>query len=769
MATELGKAYVQIIPSAKGIAGTISSELSGEVGSAGEAAGLQLVGKLKGVIGAAAIGTFLADSISNGAEFDKAISQVAATMGLSMDEMAQQVGTVDLAWGTFSGNLSEYAQEMGANTAFSASQSAEALNYMALAGYDVQTSMEMLPNVLNLAAAGAMDLGLASDMVTDTQTALGLDIARTTQLVDEMAKTASTTNTSVTQLGDAMLTIGATARNLSDGFFTLESGEQLAYDGTQSLSMALGVLADNGIKGSEGGTHLRNMIMSLTSPTDKASATMEALGLQIYDTNGEMRPFISILGDMNIALDEMTEEEKTNAIATIFNKTDIASVNALLGTSEDRWLEVGQAILGAEGAAQQMADTQLDNLAGDVTLFKSALEGVQIAVSNFVAPALREVVQLGSGLLSGITTALQSGDMSGLLAVGQDIVQMVADGIEQAPQKYLMLLQMVQGIASSIGEALPGLLETGTSMVQGVLDGITANLPSILNEGITIITNIANGILINLPMLITTAGQLITSFATFLMTNFPLIMQKGMELIFNLVNGIIANLPQIVASVTKVIFTFIATIVQNLPQIYKEGIILLGKLIAGIITTIPKLIVAAVKIITDFKQQFDEFDWVQIGIDILLGIRDGIMAAVGEVIDAAKAAAESIWTAVKNVFQISSPSKLMAYAGEMIDAGLAVGIIDNKGMVENAMASLGNSAVSSLQVSASYGDFETTEQSNRIDTLVDMLSDYLPVIASGENQKVVLEADAGRMFRVMQRESVRNTTLVGTNAVLAST
>jgi hypothetical protein len=416
-----------------------------------------------------------------------------------------------------------------------------------------------------------------------------------------------------------------------------------------------------------------------------------------------------------------------------------------------------------------MADTQLDNLAGDVTLFKSALEGVQIAVSDFVAPALREVVQLGSGLLSGITTALQSGDMSGLLAVGQDIVQMVADGIEQAPQKYLMLLQMVQGIASSIGEALPGLLETGTSMVQGVLDGITANLPSILNEGITIITNIANGILINLPMLITTAGQLITSFATFLMTNFPLIMQKGMELIFNLVNGIIANLPEIIASVTKVIFTFITTIGQNLPQIYKEGITLLGKLIAGIITTIPKLIVAAVKIITDFKQQFDEFDWVEIGINILLGIRDGILAAISEVINAAKEAAGAIWSSFKEFFDFGSPSKLMAYAGEMLDAGLARGIVDNRGMVDNAMASLGNSAVSSLQVSANYGTFETNEQSTQIDALIDMLGDYLPVIASGENQKVVLEADAGRMFRVMQRESVRNTTLVGTNAVLAST
>ena len=198
-ATEIGKAYVQIIPKAEGISGAITSELGGEAEKAGNGAGLKLVGALKGVIGAAAIGKFLGDSITTGMDFDKSISQVAATMGLTMDEMKAQVGEVSTAFGDFSGNLREYAQFMGANTAFSASQAADALNYMALAGYDVQTSMDMLPNVLNLAAAGGMELATASDMITDASSALGLSLDETALMVDKMAKAASKSNTSVTK------------------------------------------------------------------------------------------------------------------------------------------------------------------------------------------------------------------------------------------------------------------------------------------------------------------------------------------------------------------------------------------------------------------------------------------------------------------------------------------------------------------------------------------------------------------------------------------
>lgn len=720
MATELGKAYVQIIPSAKGISSAISSELGGGAGAAGTTAGLALVSKLKGVIAAAGIGKFLSDSISTGAEFDKSISQVAATMGLTTQEMAQQVGTVDLAWGEFSGNLREYAQEMGANTAFSASQSAEALNYMALAGYDVQTSMEMLPNVLNLAAAGSIDLAYASDMVTDTQTALGLSTERTAQLVDEMAKTASTTNTSVSQLGEAMLQIGATARDLSGGFIEMENGETLAYDSTQSLSMALGVLADNGIKGAEGGTHLRNMIMSLTSPTDQAAAAMETLGVDVYDADGTMRPFISILGDLNHSMDDLTDAEKTNIISTIFNKTDIASVNALLGTSEERWTEIGAAIVGAEGAAQAMADTQLDNLAGDVTLFQSALEGVKIALSDAVTPALREVVQLGSELMTAITSALTEGDMSGLANIGQTIIQAISDSLANAPQRYLMLLKVVEGMMESLQTALPGLLETGVSMIQGILDGITESLPMILDEGFSVISNLANGILESIPELVTAAGDIISQFVDFIMVNLPTIMDAGVKLLLNLVNGIIDNLPEIVKSVMEIITKIITTIVANLPSILQQGIEIVGKLASGLIKAIPKVIMAIPQIITSIVNAFAQFNWLKIGSDILEGIKRGILGAISSVVNAAKEAAESIWNAVKGFFDIGSPSKLMAYAGEMVDAGLAEGITDNQKIVNKAMDGMKENLSTELQMPSNFGELNTAQSSNNGNLTINM-------------------------------------------------
>ena len=137
--------------------------------------------------GTAAVGGFAAASISAGADFDAAMAQVGATMLKTTQEMENEVGSVDTSFGQFSGNLREFAQFLGQNTAFSATEAAEALNYMALAGYNTQQSMDMLPNVLSLAAAGGFDLARASDMITDTQTAFGISAERTTQMVDEMA------------------------------------------------------------------------------------------------------------------------------------------------------------------------------------------------------------------------------------------------------------------------------------------------------------------------------------------------------------------------------------------------------------------------------------------------------------------------------------------------------------------------------------------------------------------------------------------------------
>ena len=347
----------------------------GEAGSKVESFGngVTNAGKRVSVASAAVTGLGVA-SVKTAADFESSMSQVQATMGITKDSMSkldgQSVNTMDA--------LSDLAKEMGAKTAFSASECAEALNYLALAGYDTQEMADTLPTVLNLAAAGGLDLASASDMVTDAMSALGMKTSDANKMVDQMAKTASSTNTSVGQLGEGILTIGATAKTVKGG--------------TAELNTALGILANNGIKGAEGGTHLRNVILSLQNPTDKAAAQMEALGVSVFDSQGNVRSLNDILGDLNKSMDGMTAEEKANIISKIFNKTDLSSVNALLANTGDTWDELQTSIENSGGAAQQMADTQLDNLSGQLTILKSAVEGFAISIGETLMPMVKNIV-----------------------------------------------------------------------------------------------------------------------------------------------------------------------------------------------------------------------------------------------------------------------------------------------------------------------------------------------------------------------------------------
>lgn len=314
-------------------------------------------------------------AVKTTADFDSSMSQVQATMGITKDSMSDlngaSVNTMDA--------LRDLAKEMGASTAFSAGECADAMNYLPLAGYSTQEIYDTLPTVLNLAAADGIDLASASDMVTDAMSALGMETSEADTMVDQMAKTASSTNTSVAQLGEGILTIGATAKSIKGG--------------TAELNTALGILANNGIKGAEGGTHLRNVILSLQNPTDKAAATMDSLGVSVYDSEGNMRSMNDILGDLNTSMEGMTAQEKANIISQIFNKTDLSAVNALLANTGDTWDSLQQSIVDSGGAAQQMADTQLDNLSGQLTLLKSALEGLAISFGEILMPAIRAIVE----------------------------------------------------------------------------------------------------------------------------------------------------------------------------------------------------------------------------------------------------------------------------------------------------------------------------------------------------------------------------------------
>ena len=382
-------------------------------------------------------------AVATAANFESSMSQVQATMGITKDSMStvngETVNTMD--------TLSALAKQMGSETAFSASECAEALNYLALAGYNTQEMCDTLPTVLNLAAAGGIDLASASDMVTDAMSALGMGTDEATTMVDQMAKTSSTTNTSVAQLGDAILTIGATAKSVKGG--------------TAELNTALGILANNGIKGAEGGTHLRNVILSLQNPTDKAAASMEQLGVDVYDSEGNMRSLNDVLGDLNTSMDGMTSAEKSNIIATIFNKTDLAAVNALLANTGESWDTLQQSITESGGAAQQMADTQLDNLQGQLTILKSALEGLAISIGELLMPVIKNIV---AGIQSFVDwlNSLDEGTKQTIVTIGLIVaavgpVLIVIGKVVSAVGTILSVVSKIGPVIGAVKTAATGL------------------------------------------------------------------------------------------------------------------------------------------------------------------------------------------------------------------------------------------------------------------------------------------------------------------------
>lgn len=405
-------------------------------------------------IGSGALAAFAAASVKTGSEFDSSMSQVAATMGTTVDAIGQ---------------LRDFAMDMGAKTAFSATQAADALNYMALAGYDAEESMQALPNVLNLAAAGGIELAAASDMVTDAQSALGLSMEQSAELVDKMAMASSKSNTSVAQLGEAILTVGGTAKTLAGG--------------TTELSTALGILADNGVKGAEGGTALRNIILSLSAPTDTAAAAMKSLGLEVFDAQGNMRPLNEAFSDLEAALSTMTQGQQTQVLSEIFNKVDLKSVNALLANTGARFDELSGYIDEAAGAAGEMAGTQLDNLAGDVDLMKSAVEGLQISLSDRLTPALRIGVQNFTEFVGGVQAVndhLDSFIPAITLAAGAFasfkaglVIQNVVQGFRHAQIAVSVLTANLNG-ASLAQAALNGTMTVGQTAVALLTGQVTA-------------------------------------------------------------------------------------------------------------------------------------------------------------------------------------------------------------------------------------------------------------------------------------------------------
>lgn len=577
-------------------------------------------------------------SVSVGMNFDASMSQVAATMGTTVDQID---------------NLTKVAKEMGSTTKFTATQAADALNYLALAGYDANKAAEVLPSVLNLAAAGGMDLAYASDLVTDAMASLNIEANK--QNVDDfgnkLAMAASKANANVSQLGEAILTVGGTAANLKGG--------------TTELTTALGLLANVGIKGAEGGTHLRNIILSLQSPTDEAAKKMQKLGLQVYDSQGKMRGLNDILSDLNSAMNGMTQGQKDSIINQLFNKTDLAAVNGLLAAQGDQWNTLAAQIDNADGAMGQMAETQIDNLQGAMTIMSSAFEGMQLAVYDELEPTLTEAVKWGTDCLTQLTTALSEGGPEAMLAAAGEIIS---------------------DLAAGIAKQLPGLMTTGVEIITQLAQNLTDTMPAMLDTGAEVLAALAQGIINATPALLTSATEIIAEFMLYLGDHADEIMDTGMQLLESLVIGITDNLPQLITAAAALIAKWAAALIAHLPDILKCGAAMLTTLVDGIVCSLENLAEAALacvaKLVGVWDGSMDE--WGHIGENIVSGLLNGIKGAWNSLTKWVSNGINGLVSGVKGRLGIHSPSKVFDEIGVQVCNGLAQGLNRGNKKVKDA-------------------------------------------------------------------------------------
>lgn len=577
-------------------------------------------------------------SVSVGMNFDASMSQVAATMGTTVDQID---------------NLTKVAKEMGSTTKFTATQAADALNYLALAGYDADKAAEVLPSVLNLAAAGGMDLAYASDLVTDAMASLNIEANK--QNVDDfgnkLAMAASKANANVSQLGEAILTVGGTAANLKGG--------------TTELTTALGLLANVGIKSAEGGTHLRNIILSLQSPTDDAAKLMQKLGLQVYDAQGNMRGLNEILGDLNGALDGMTQGQKDSIINQLFNKTDLAAVNGLLAAQGEQWDTLAAQIDSADGAMGQMAETQIDNLQGAMTIMSSAFEGMQLAVYDELEPALTEAVKWGTDCISTLTSSLTEGGPEAMLAAAGEIISDLAD---------------------SIAEQLPGLMTTGVEIITQLAQNLTDTMPAMLDTGAEVLAALAQGIINATPALLTSATEIIAELMLYLGDHADEIMDAGMQLLESLIIGITDNLPQLITAAAGLIASFAAALISHLPKILECAAALMTTLVDGIFYSLENLAEAALacvaKLVGVWDGSMDE--WGHIGENIVSGLLNGIKGAWNSLAKWVSNGINGLVSGVKGRLGIHSPSKVFDEIGVQVCNGLAQGLDRGNKKVKDA-------------------------------------------------------------------------------------
>lgn len=371
-------------------------------------------------LSSAAIG-FAKSTIGAGTDFESTMSSVAAISSATGDDLAM---------------LTEKAKEMGAKTKFSATESANAMEYMAMAGWKAEDMVSGIEGIMNLAAASGADLARTSDIVTDALTAFGQSASDSGRFADVMAAAAANANTNVDLMGETFKYVGAVAGAMG---YSIED-----------VAVATGLMANNGVKGTQAGTALRSIITRLAKPTKESKEAMKALGLSITDSEGNMKSFGDIMSDMRKGMQDMTEDQKAAYAAMLGGQEAMSGLLAIANASEEDFNKLTDAINNCSGSAEEMAKIKLDNLKGDITILKSGLEGLGITIFSKFADPFRSATKMVTDAVSKINERLS--ESNGIETFLENAGKYVSVFMDTAKKVGSYLGEAVSAIRSSFAE-----------------------------------------------------------------------------------------------------------------------------------------------------------------------------------------------------------------------------------------------------------------------------------------------------------------------------
>ena len=524
-------------------------------------------------------------AVATTTKFESAMSKVSAISGATGDDLAA---------------LTDKAKEMGAKTKFSASESAEAFQYMAMAGWKTEDMLDGIDGIMNLAAADGLDLATTSDIVTDALTAFGLSASDSAHFADVLAKASSSANTNVSMLGESFKYVAPVAGSLG-------------YS-AEDTAIALGLMANAGIKGSQSGTALRGALTRLIKPTDDAAALMEEYGLSLTNSDGSMKSLGEVMSMLRSNLGDLTEAEQAQIAATLFGQEAMSGMLSIINASDKDFQNLTDQIYGADGAAKQMADTMLDNLSGQLILLKSSLEGAAIAFGELLLPLIKK-----------ITSAIQG----------------LVDWVNNLSDRQKAIIVTIAGVLAVVGP----ILIIGGKIVK--LVGSVMGVIKVLKPAIAALNAVmlANPII----LIITLIAGLIAALVT---------LYKKNETFRNFVNEAWASIKNVVSTVVNALVTFFTETIPNALQSAIDWVKNFAHNIATFFTeTIPEKI----------SQLFDWFTRIPENIGYALGYALGTIARW--IVDAWNSISEGVPKIIESIGKFFSelPGKIWQALLEVID------------------------------------------------------------------------------------------------------